>query len=111
MSYGFWETVSGHALAEVLTRELPRLNEKNNKQFEELSDILNGMHQANMDLGNRILEQLVQKNAAVKKQYTMTDDTECIGKIIEKEISNGARLIGVYDSGFPLKTAVFEKDI
>ena len=111
MSYSFWETVRGHALVDVLTRELPELNEKNNKQFEELSDILSGIHQANMDLGNRILEQLVIKNAAVKKQYTMTDDTDCIGKIIEKEISNGARLIGVYDSGFPLKTAVFEKDI
>ena len=111
MSYSFWETVRGHALADVLTRELPELNEKNNKQFEELSDIFSGIHQANMDLGNRILEQLVIKNAAVKKQYTMTDDTDCIGKIIEKEISNGARLSGVYDSGFPSKTAVFEKDI
>lgn len=55
MSYSFWETVRGHALADVLTRELPELNEKNNKQFEELSDILSGIHQ--LDTGNRHLEE------------------------------------------------------
>lgn len=118
MSFSFCETVKGHELADTLIRELPGLSEGiNQNDNEEILEILSKMHQSNIDFMNQILEQMHTLAVAhtVKKQYAVTDRSNIIGNIISNEINDGARLIGVYDSGYkdsaPQSTAVFEKVI
>lgn len=118
MSFSFWETVKGHELANTLIRELPGLSEGlSQNDNEEILEILSNMYQSNINYMNQILEQMHTLAVAhtAKKQYAVTDRSNIIGNIISNEINDGARLIGVYDSGYkdsaPQSTAVFEKVI
>lgn len=118
MSFSFWETIKGHELADTLIRELPGLSEGiSQNDNEEILEILSNMYQSNINYMNQILEQMhtLEVTHTVKNQYAVTDRSDSIGNIISNEINDGARLIGVYGSGYknsvPQSTAVFEKII